>query len=341
MSEVSGHTELLDPREELAELTSATLSLVQWYAEAGAYGLPVDGSVEAALGALTGAPAVVRPTSGQRSPVIAPAFAGGSPPPFSRPQVAASAFASAAFPGQRAASSPQPSPRAPALARPDTAPADAPPSLVEASSLAASATSAGSSSAAPEERRTRLALLAEEARACVRCGLHEQRKQAVFARGNPFAELCFVGEGPGADEDMLGEPFVGAAGQLLDKMISAMGYRRDDVYICNIVKCRPPKNRKPEPDEMAACSSFLTAQLSLVQPKVIVALGGTAMQGLIGTTEGITRLRGKWKLYKGATPIMPTFHPAYLLRSPAAKRAVWADLQEVMRHLGKAPAAKA
>jgi DNA polymerase len=137
------------------------------------------------------------------------------------------------------------------------------------------------------------------------------------------------------DEDQQGEPFVGAAGQLLDKMIVAMGYRRDQVYICNIVKCRPPGNRKPEPAEMAACTPYLTAQLGIVKPRVIVALGATAVQGLIGTTEGITRLRGTWKLYKGTIPIMPTFHPAYLLRQPTAKRDVWKDLKEVMRFLGK------
>jgi len=186
-----------------------------------------------------------------------------------------------------------------------------------------------------DDRRVRLAVLAEEVRACVRCGLAPTRTQTVFARGNPFAEVCFVGEGPGFDEDRLGEPFVGKAGQLLDRMIAAMGYARDDVYVANIVKCRPPENRKPEPDEMASCSPYLVTQLSLVQPKVIVALGATAVQGLIGSTEGITRMRGKWKLYKGSIPIMPTFHPAYLLRQPAAKREVWNDLQEVMRRVGK------
>ncbi len=199
------------------------------------------------------------------------------------------------------------------------------------------ATSAAPAAAQPDERRTRLALLAEEVRACTACGLHEKRKQTVFARGNPFADLCFVGEGPGADEDAYGEPFVGAAGQLLDRMIAAMGYKRDEVYICNIVKCRPPNNRKPEPAEMASCVPFVTQQLALVKPKVIVALGATAVQGLIGTSEGITRMRGTWTLYKGSIPIMPTFHPAYLLRNPAAKRDVWNDLQEVMKHLGKAP----
>ena len=197
-----------------------------------------------------------------------------------------------------------------------------------------------SPSPSQDDRRVRLSLLAEEVRSCTRCGLSAQRTQTVFARGNPHAELCFIGEGPGQDEDRLGEPFVGKAGQLLDRMIAAMGYARDEVYVANIVKCRPPDNRKPEPDEMAACSPFLVQQLELIQPKVLVALGATAVQGLIGTTEGITRLRGKWKLYKGMTPIMPTFHPAYLLRNPAAKREVWSDLQEVMRHLGKGAPAK-
>lgn len=187
----------------------------------------------------------------------------------------------------------------------------------------------------PEERRARLAALAVEASTCTRCALGSGRKQAVFARGNPLSEIGFVGEGPGADEDEQGEPFVGAAGQLLDRMIAAMGCGRDEVYITNIVKCRPPNNRKPEPAEMAACLPYLTEQIALVQPRAFVALGATAVQGLLGSTEGITRLRGKWKLYKGALPVMPTFHPAYLLRQPSAKRDVWADLKEVLRFLGK------
>jgi uracil-DNA glycosylase len=165
--------------------------------------------------------------------------------------------------------------------------------------------------------------------------LHEKRRQTVFSRGDPFAELAFVGEGPGAEEDAQGAPFVGPAGLLLDRMIAAMGYHRDAVYVANIVKCRPPNNRKPEPEEMASCMPYLVQQLGMVKPKVIVALGATAVQGLCGTTEGITRMRGKWKLYKGSIPIMPTFHPAYLLRTPSAKREVWADLQEVMKHLGR------
>jgi DNA polymerase len=127
------------------------------------------------------------------------------------------------------------------------------------------------------------------------------------------------------------------AGQLLDRMIAAMGLVREDVYVCNIVKCRPPGNRKPEPDEMSACLPFLRQQLRLIDPEVIVALGATAVQGLLGTTEGITRLRGRWRLYDGTVAVMPTFHPAYLLRNPSAKAAVWQDLQAVLRQMGLEP----
>ncbi|HEY3665878.1 MAG TPA: uracil-DNA glycosylase [Polyangiaceae bacterium] len=189
------------------------------------------------------------------------------------------------------------------------------------------------------DAKLRLEVLAETVRSCTRCGLSQHRKQTVFARGTGSSGLCFVGEGPGADEDAQGLPFVGAAGQLLDRMIAAMGLERDEVYVCNIVKCRPPDNRKPETDEMAACMPYLNEQLELIQPRVIVALGATAVQGLFGTSEGITRLRGKWKQLRGQIDVMPTFHPAYLLRTPAAKREVWEDLQEVLRRLGRnAPA---
>jgi uracil-DNA glycosylase len=181
----------------------------------------------------------------------------------------------------------------------------------------------------------RLTQLAEEVKGCTRCSLHRERTQTVFARGNGSSGVVFIGEGPGEEEDRQGEPFVGPAGQLLDRMIAAMQLARDDVYVCNIVKCRPPRNRKPEPDEMNQCRPFLEEQLDLLQPRVLVALGATAVQGLLGTTEGITRLRGQWKLYRGRVPVMPTFHPAYLLRQPQAKREVWDDLREVLRHLGR------
>jgi len=207
-------------------------------------------------------------------------------------------------------------------------------------SSAPAAASSPSSKLNPEERQVRLTVLADEVKACTRCVLHVERTQTVFARGNGSSGLCFVGEGPGADEDAQGFPFVGAAGQLLDKMIAAMGILRDDVYVCNIVKCRPPKNRTPEPAEMSSCMPYLVEQLALIEPQVIVALGKTAVQGLFGTGEGITRMRGTWRLYQGRIAVMPTFHPAYLLRNPAAKREVWADLQLVLKQLGRSVPAK-
>jgi DNA polymerase len=182
------------------------------------------------------------------------------------------------------------------------------------------------------------ALLAirEELGECTRCKLAPGRTKLVFGVGNPASELMFVGEGPGADEDAQGEPFVGRAGQLLTKMIEAMGYRRSDVYIANVVKCRPPGNRNPEPDEMEACEPFLRAQIRAVAPKAIVALGKIAAQTLLRDTTPISRLRGRWATYEG-TRLMPTFHPAYLLRSPEEKKKAWEDLQIVMKELGKSP----
>ena len=169
---------------------------------------------------------------------------------------------------------------------------------------------------------------------CKRCKLCNGRKTIVYGSGNPRAELVFVGEGPGEEEDKQGVPFVGAAGQLLTKMIEAMKFSRDTVYICNVVKCRPPNNRNPEPDEIKACEPFLQAQLRVIKPKVIVALGKFAAQTLLRDDTAITRLRGQWRKYEGID-LMPTFHPAYLLRSPDEKKKAWMDLQEVMKRLGK------
>jgi DNA polymerase len=171
---------------------------------------------------------------------------------------------------------------------------------------------------------------------CTRCKLAGGRTKLVFGVGNSAAELVFVGEGPGEDEDLQGEPFVGRAGQLLTKMIEAMGFRRDEVYIANVVKCRPPGNRNPEPDEIEACEPFLRAQLAAIRPKVIVALGKFAAQTLLRETSPISRLRGRWFAYEGVR-LMPTFHPAYLLRSPNEKGKAWEDLQLVMKELGKEP----
>jgi uracil-DNA glycosylase len=168
---------------------------------------------------------------------------------------------------------------------------------------------------------------------CTRCKLHKGRNKIVFADGNPKAKLIFVGEGPGRDEDMQGLPFVGRAGKLLTSMIEAMGLQRQDVYICNVVKCRPPENRLPEPDEIKTCSPFLLRQLEVVDPKVIVALGACAAQTLLQTTRGISHFRGQWQEFRGRK-LMATYHPAYLLRNPPAKADVWKDLQMVMAELG-------
>jgi len=164
---------------------------------------------------------------------------------------------------------------------------------------------------------------------CRRCKLHTLgRKQVVFGVGNPNADLMFVGEGPGADEDIQGEPFVGRAGQLLTKIIEAIGLRREDVYIANVIKCRPPGNRNPEPDEVEQCEPFLFRQIDTVKPKVVVALGKFAAQCLLRTTDPITRIRGREFKYRDAI-LMPTYHPAYLLRTPSAKREVWEDMKRV------------
>ena len=169
---------------------------------------------------------------------------------------------------------------------------------------------------------------------CQRCKLAGGRTQVVFGVGNPEADLMFVGEGPGRDEDLQGEPFVGRAGQLLTEIISkGMKLRREDVYIANVVKCRPPDNRNPEPDEIASCLPFLKRQIEVVQPRVIVALGKFAAQTLLDVKTPITRLRGNWHLYCGVR-LMPTLHPAYLLRNPADKRLVWDDIKQVMAELG-------
>lgn len=169
---------------------------------------------------------------------------------------------------------------------------------------------------------------------CTRCKLHKGRKNIVFGEGSETARLVFVGEGPGQEEDIAGRPFVGAAGQLLtDIIVKGMKLRREDVYICNIVKCRPPDNRNPEPDEVEACISFLQKQLAALHPAVIIALGNVAAKALLATSEGITALRGKWRSY-GGIALMPTFHPAYLLRNPKDKKLVWSDIQQVMKKLG-------
>jgi DNA polymerase len=188
-----------------------------------------------------------------------------------------------------------------------------------------------------EERRVSLDVLAKEVAACQRCaGLSSTRTQTVFADGQAGAELCLVGEAPGADEDRQGVPFVGAAGQLLNKILAACGFNREEVYICNVLKCRPPNNRTPRPDEVGNCRDFFLRQLELVRPKYLVALGGSAAQALLGSNQSIGRLRGKFHDYRGI-PVLVTYHPSFLLphRSPEKKRDVWEDMKRLLVKMGR------
>jgi DNA polymerase len=196
-----------------------------------------------------------------------------------------------------------------------------------------------------------LKLIREDLGDCTRCKLHKGRTKIVFGVGDPHAELMFVGEGPGADEDAQGEPFVGRAGQLLNNMIKAMGLRREDVYIANVVKCRPPGNRTPEPDECDTCSPFLMRQIAAIKPKVVVALGATAAKNLLAMNSSLGELRGRFYDFKPAgaradsswsgARLAVTYHPAYLLRDPRQKGEAWKDLQMVMKYLGIEPPKKA
>ena len=167
---------------------------------------------------------------------------------------------------------------------------------------------------------------------CQRCGLGASRKELVYGVGNPNARLVLVGEAPGREEDQKGEPFVGEAGRLLDRILQAMGMQRADVYICNVLKCRPPHNRDPQPGEVATCETFLIRQIAAIKPQVIIGLGRFAVQSLLQSEVPISRIRGEWQSYQGI-PLMPTYHPAYLLRNPEGKRDVWEDMKEVMRRL--------
>ena len=177
--------------------------------------------------------------------------------------------------------------------------------------------------------RGELKKLEDEVKRCTRCRLYESRTQGVTARGNPEAELMFIGEAPGRDEDEQGLPFVGRAGKLLDKMIAAMGLTPDDVYVTNIIKSRPPENREPRADEIEACLPYLERQIELIQPRIICTLGRPATNGLLGMNKAMGELRGRWFSYKGV-PVLPTYHPAYLLRSPTQKRIAWQDLKRIV-----------
>lgn len=334
-----------DPRHELAELARAVRGLVEWHESCGASGLLSDAPASEVLGFLD--PARPRTLETRR-----PA------PDFARPDVARTEAVRPEALRPEAVRPDAARPEASAMARPEAPPA-ARPDAARAAAISARAdvshVAGGDRAHRPdtfadapvptfaiEEKRKRLGVLADKVRDCKACVLCEARTQTVFARGDASAELVFIGEGPGVDEDAQGAPFVGKAGQLLDKMIAAMGMRQDEVYICNIVKCRPPENREPLPQEVRACSAYLAEQLELVRPKVIVTLGNVPLKALFDV-QGITKARGTWRLYKGTTPVMPTYHPAYVLRNPTqqVKGDVWNDLKLVMKQLGRAIPARA
>ena len=264
---------------------------------------------------------------------------GGAPGPASSDEPRARQVSSAPPPAARSAPGVA-SPSAPVMAPVPAAVKEAPADLLGGEPAAPAETPGPKRPAAVTPMSAALAadrpagaeglrLIREEIGDCRRCRLCEKRTQVVFGVGSPEARLMFVGEGPGADEDAQGEPFVGRAGQLLTKMIEAMGLKRSQVYIANVVKCRPPENRTPLPDEVATCSPFLFRQIAAIRPRVIVCLGTPSAQAVLGTRETITRLRGTFRDV-GGVRVMPTFHPAYLLRNPAAKREVWDDLRQVM-----------
>ena len=195
----------------------------------------------------------------------------------------------------------------------------------------------GAQRAPAEDQKTLLAEMAAVANACEKCKLAKTRTNVVYGVGNPNADLMFIGEAPGRDEDLKGEPFVGRAGQLLTDIIKAMKLTRDDVYIANVIKCRPPENRNPEPDEIEECRPFIRRQIEIIQPKVIVTLGRIALQSLMERGYAISGARGQWLDFHGIK-VMPTYHPAYLLRTPSAKKDVWADMKKVMAELSSASA---
>lgn len=302
--------EEIDPLDELASIVGDLRAHLSWHADLGADGIPRDPDLQRRLA---------------ENPL----------PDFARP-----AALEAAAPHPETA----PSPRVTEEPRPPTAPQafTAPTFDDPTPKRPSSPLSNRLPPTAQKKDRTHLLALGDslsevnaKVRSCTECDLHKERTQTVFSRGSGSSGLCFVGEGPGAEEDAQGKPFVGPAGQLLDKMIIAMGLSPEEVYVCNVVKCRPPNNRRPTPVEMKSCSAYLERQLELLNPQVIVALGGTSVLGLLGIADGITRVRGKFRLYQGRIAVMPTFHPAYLLRNPAAKRQVWTDLRQVLVHMGR------
>lgn len=292
-----------EAREELAAIAASLRAYVEWQIDSGSVGVPRE-------------PRKARDVV--EAPVADEADSPAPPPPRAAP--ARSAAPRESEPAAR----------------------DLPPITLDAPSAPSPTAKASRPPPAPPAPARALDVVQAEVAACTKCGLSAERKNTVFSRGNPTAAICFIGEAPGADEDAEGVPFVGRAGQKLDEMIAAMGLDpAKDVYVCNIIKCRPPQNRRPEPQEIAECIPYLHEQIASVSPKVIVAMGNTAVSALLGTSIGITKLRGQWKLYKGAVPVMPTYHPSYLIRSGPqqreAKAQAWEDLKAVLAHLGLEP----
>lgn len=285
-----------DPREELVEIARLLQNQVAWQRELGGSELP-------------------RVVSTQRAPAAPP------PPPATAVEVVVEALA------------PPPATAVEVVAPPSAAVVEVVAPLAPPPATVVVAVTPQESVRAEEARVAALAVIQGEVRGCVACKLSQRRTNTVFARGNPFARLMFVGEGPGEQEDKQGLPFVGPAGQLLDKIITAMGLAPDDVYICNVVKCRPPGNRQPEPDEVSACTPFLARQIELVRPEAMVALGKTAAGFLLKSSAPMGKLRGHWHEYLGV-PLLPTWHPSYLLREPDRKADTWADMKLVMQRLG-------
>lgn len=322
-------------RDELLELARLFSTHVAWQRELGTTDVPSEGEIvwtplAPAVVDLAPAPAALVTEPPVHAETPAPTVVSAAPAP-SAPAAVRPAAVEAPRPEPVAVRPAAVEASKPAVAQPTFALGLAPkPEVRPAATVMAGPAVEG------EERVRRLSVIAGEVGACRGCRLGNTRKNTVFARGNPFARLFFIGEGPGEQEDLQGLPFVGPAGQLLDRIITrGMGLDPErDVYVGNIVKCRPPNNRVPEPDEMTACTPFLVRQLDLVRPDVIVALGRTAVSFLLDSKDSMTRLRGKWRTYHGIA-VMPTWHPSYLLRTPEAKGDTWADVKLVLERLGK------
>lgn len=344
-------------RDELSQIAAEIRELLLWEQELGSGMVPVQrtGPVEANSAErdageqdrpLDNEPSHAPPAPSRGDRDVPPAAAPAEPPQPTAPGPASEDNPLANEPshappagGAQGQSELFPSPREPQR-RPGRARGAPPPSQPRRSSGEPEAPLVRALEQPPrQERERRLKTLEEQAAGCTKCALHQGRTKSVFARGSADAELVFIGEGPGFYEDQQGLPFVGKAGKLLDRMIVAMGYQPDEVYICNVVKCRPPENRTPKPDEAGACLPYLEGQLEALAPKVMVALGRTAAEHLGCIEPGQRGWRGKWYRWRGV-PVMATYHPAFLLRNPENKRPVWNDLQQIMAKLGKEPPQK-